>query len=187
MNKKKIRIEQLETLHNLDYLVREQKEYLVSRKLFQMSEWNKADTIGITVSKQPEIHTWEMIKRAWEEGKTVCVPKCIPKTKELHFYVLTSFTQLEKVYYDLYEPNPDKVSFIDKKKLDLILVPGLGFTKEGFRLGFGGGYYDRYLENFPGCTIALAFSEHLLKELPVEPFDVPVNKIVTEDGVINCE
>ena len=65
-------------------------------------------------------------------------------------------------------------------EVDLVLVPGLAFDREGFRLGYGGGYYDRYLRDFPGSSIGVAFSECITETLPRTIYDIPVNRVVTE-------
>ena len=67
-----------------------------------------------------------------------------------------------------------------------MFVPGLCFMKNGYRLGYGGGYYDRYLQNYKGMTVSLAFSDQVVDSLPVESFDIPVEKIVLNNQVIEC-
>ena len=114
-------------------------------------------------------------------------PKCYPKSRELKFFELTHFGQLEKTYYDLYEPKPAETAMIPLQHIDLMIVPGIAFTKTGYRLGFGGGYYDRLLTKFTGITVSLAFQEHIVEELPSESFDLPVGQILTDGGRIDCE
>ena len=93
----------------------------------------------------PEIPTFHIIEQAWHEGKEVAVPKCNPENKAMEFKKITSFEQLESVYSGLLEPVAETVKVRDQHDLDLLIVPGLAFTKDGYRLGFGGGYYDRFL------------------------------------------
>ncbi|GKU81259.1 5-formyltetrahydrofolate cyclo-ligase [Niallia sp. NCCP-28] len=143
----------------------------------------QAKSIGITISNFPEVDTYEIIHRAWELGKTVSVPKCLPKTREMAFRKLTSFHQLETVYSGLHEPIEKVTEETAPKEIDLLIVPGLGFTTEGFRLGFGGGYYDRYLMKYAGKTLSLAFEMQLMTDLPIETHDLPVDRIITNRGV----
>ncbi|MGR3765023.1 5-formyltetrahydrofolate cyclo-ligase [Rossellomorea sp. NS-SX7] len=186
MDKKAMRRDQLAALMAISQLEYEQKCHGIEQRLFQSHGWKNSDVIAVTISKPPEVNTWNIIKRGWEEGKKVCVPKCKPSTRELTFYELSSFTALEKVYYDLFEPIPSLTNTVHNETIQTVIVPGLAFTEKGYRLGFGGGYYDRFLSGYKGRTMSLAFSEQLVKSLPVESFDQPVDEIITESALIQC-
>ncbi|RFU64307.1 5-formyltetrahydrofolate cyclo-ligase [Peribacillus saganii] len=158
----------------------------IAEKLFLLPEWFDSKTIGITISTPPEVETARIIERAWLEGKTVTVPKCEPNERKLDFREITDFGQLETVYFGLKEPDPEKTNSIEQEVIDLMVVPGLAFTANGHRLGFGGGYYDRYLPSYMGPKISLAFNQQIISQLPHEPYDISVDKIVTPEGVITC-
>ncbi|WP_077213975.1 5-formyltetrahydrofolate cyclo-ligase [Bacillus dakarensis] len=162
----------------------EHLSYKISQALFSDPYWTDSETIGITISKFPEVDTYQIIRRAWEEKKTIVIPKCLPKQKEMDFRALTAFNQLESVYYGLFEPIETQTEFTEKEKIDLLIVPGLGFTRNGYRLGFGGGYYDRFLKNYNGKTLSLAFHQQLVEELPIEEHDIPVLKIITDQEIL---
>lgn len=153
---------------------------LVASKLFQ-----EAGTIAVTISRFPEVDTRLLIEHAWQTGKRVVVPKCIASTREMDFRAITSFDDLETVYMDLLEPIEERTSSIKKDEIDLQLVPGVVFSEKGFRIGFGGGYYDRYLEGYKGETISLAFEVQLIEAVPIEPHDIPVDWIITENRSIH--
>ncbi|MDX5473967.1 MAG: 5-formyltetrahydrofolate cyclo-ligase [Bacillaceae bacterium] len=154
--------------------------------LFQTKQWQEANTIGITVSRFPEVRTDEIIERAWSEGKKVVVPKCNPKSSTMDFYYIKSFQDLEIVYYGLREPIVNRTIYVPSSEIELIIVPGLIYDKKGYRIGFGGGYFDRYLQNFQGRKISLAFSTQVIEKVPRESFDIPVEAIITNEGVIRC-
>ncbi|MCH1624932.1 5-formyltetrahydrofolate cyclo-ligase [Fredinandcohnia quinoae] len=158
----------------------------ITEKIITLPEWNHAKTIGITISGKHEVNTEELIKMAWKANRRVVVPKCIPSTKKLVFREITSFSQLEVVFYGLKEPIEDQTKEVDQGDIDLLIVPGLRFTKEGYRLGHGGGYYDRFLTTYEGNTISLAFDIQIIDSLPIETFDLPVQKIITNEQMINC-
>ena len=80
----------------------------------------------------------------------------------MDFRILDCFDQLESVYFGLLEPIESKTKKVEPKEIDLMIVPGLGFDKDGFRLGVGGGYYDRFLQNYNGNTLSLAFQEQMV-------------------------
>ncbi|KMY54757.1 hypothetical protein AC623_13120 [Bacillus sp. FJAT-27231] len=186
MDKQSMRQRIKAELSILDRLTYEQYSFQIARRLFALKEWQEAQTVAITVSNMPEVDTWQIIRQGWIEGKRIVVPKCIPAERGMNFHELTAFTELETVYSGLYEPVPSCTSIVDRSRMDLILVPGLAFSRSGSRLGFGGGYYDRFLASYNGKTAALAFSQQLVEELPKEPHDLPVKKILTEEEVILC-
>ncbi|WP_433743147.1 5-formyltetrahydrofolate cyclo-ligase [Falsibacillus pallidus] len=185
MDKKEIRKEIKKKLDALSFLEHAQKSYLTASTLFSTPEWKNAQTIGITVSNSPELDTWSIIKRAWDEGKRTAVPKCLPENKGMVFKQLTTFTELERVFFGLYEPK-ESTSPILKVDIDLMIVPGLAYQKNGYRIGFGGGYFDRYLSDYEGAALSLAFKEQIVDSLPFESFDIPVHKIIVEREVIDC-
>ncbi|WP_226680077.1 5-formyltetrahydrofolate cyclo-ligase [Sutcliffiella horikoshii] len=184
--KSTIREEMKKTLGNMDPLSHEAKCKAIHEKLFASNEWQDAQTIAVTISRFPEVDTEAIIMRAWHEGKKVAVPKCFPNNKGMEFYFLENFNQLESVYFGLKEPIVTEVEICLKEKLEFILVPGLIFDEEGYRVGFGGGYYDRYLVDYTRSKVALAFTEQLVKKVPTDHYDIPVHKIVTNEVVYDC-
>ncbi|UII54864.1 5-formyltetrahydrofolate cyclo-ligase [Cytobacillus spongiae] len=184
MNKKILRNQMQERLNEISKPLYEHLSYEIARTLFETSEWKTAHTIAITVSKPPEVDTYQIIRKAWDEGKEIVVPKCYPNDKRMLFRKLTSFNELESVYFGLLEPIEKFTVEYAANEIDLMIVPGIAFSRSGFRLGFGGGYYDRYLENYDGITISLAFSCQLVDELPIESHDQSVSKIITEKELI---
>ncbi|MFS0861558.1 5-formyltetrahydrofolate cyclo-ligase [Fredinandcohnia sp. 179-A 10B2 NHS] len=159
----------------------------ITKHVIHLPEWQNAQTIGVTISGDYEVNTEGLIKHAWENNKRVVVPKCHPKTKDMTFREIKSFEQLEVVYFGLKEPIEEQTTSVDQSQIDLVIVPGLYFTKRGYRLGHGGGYYDRYLSSYNGQTISLAFPMQIVESLPIEEFDVPVQKLVTPSQVITCD
>ncbi|WP_226656921.1 5-formyltetrahydrofolate cyclo-ligase [Pseudalkalibacillus hwajinpoensis] len=157
----------------------------ILNRLYTYEPYNTAETIGLTVAMKGEINTKEIIEKAWTDGKRVAVPKCNPKTKQMTFHYLTEWDQLEKVYFGLEEPHPDKTALCPSVEIDLLLVPGLIFDRHGFRIGFGGGYYDRYLKRYTNSTVSLAYEFQLVEKVPTETFDLPVQAIITNDRIVN--
>jgi len=187
MSKDSIRKTILAGLASLDGKERSQIESTFYERLFSTDLWKKAESIGVTVSKGTEWETRPIIEEAWKEEKKVSVPKSIHKTRELHFYQLEDYNQLEVGYYDLEEPVPEKTNRTEIADIDLLIVPGVAFNKEGYRIGFGGGYYDRFLKDFSNETVSLAHTNQLREDLPIEEYDLPVDKIITEQGIIDCK
>ena len=186
MDKQVIRKQMIAKLNELSLEEHARLSRKIKRNIIQSDEFNKAEIIGITISRYPEIDTRLLIEAAWSMGKEVAVPRCKPDTREMDFRLLTSFDDLESVYMDLLEPIIAKTTSVLKEQIDLQIVPGVVFSNEGYRIGFGGGYYDRYMVGYKGETISLCFESQTGYDMPVEQHDVPVGKIITESRSINC-
>lgn len=183
-NKKAIRKQMRQALTELPKPLYEDYSYKIAKTIYEDQDWKQAKVIGITISKQPEVDTYQIIRHAWEMGKEVVIPKCYPKDNKLSFRTLSEFSQLESVFYGLLEPIEEQTIEKLPENIDLLIVPGLAYTKEGYRVGFGGGYYDRYLADFSGKTISLAFNFQVIPQIFIEKHDVPVSKIITNHEVI---
>ncbi|MBB6448260.1 5,10-methenyltetrahydrofolate synthetase [Geomicrobium halophilum] len=126
-----------------------------------------------------------IMEKGWKQGKKVCVPKCFPAKKELQFYEIDGYHQLEDGFFDLIEPIPEKTDKKNKEEMDVLIVPGLIFDRRGYRIGFGGGYYDRFLSDFPNQTISLASSFQVRATIPACEYDIPVQQIITENEILS--
>ncbi|MEK8198829.1 5-formyltetrahydrofolate cyclo-ligase [Lysinibacillus sp. FSL M8-0134] len=159
----------------------------IVKKVLQEPYIIEANTIGLTISNKPEVDTFLLIEELWQLGKKVAVPKCHPKTREMSFYAIDSFAQLETVYMHLREPIPERCEFVDANEMDVILVPGVVFDRYGYRIGYGGGYYDRYVLNYKkGKLLSMLFDEQIIDRVPTEEHDCPVDIIVTPSKRIDC-
>ncbi|MEK3931528.1 5-formyltetrahydrofolate cyclo-ligase [Bacillus sp. FSL R7-0642] len=156
----------------------------IAFSVYAQKEWAEAKTVGITLSMENEVNTYAIIEKAWEEGKKVVVPKCNKETRTMSFRQISNFDQLEIVYMNLREPIPARTEEVNANDIDLQIVPGVAYTERGERIGYGGGYYDRYLLHYKGKTLSLAYSFQIVEHIPVEPFDKNVEKIITEKGTM---
>ncbi|HET6871552.1 MAG TPA: 5-formyltetrahydrofolate cyclo-ligase [Sporolactobacillaceae bacterium] len=186
LDKKEWRGTIMSRLKRLSVEDRQLRSNAIYEHLVRLSNWATSETIGVTISTPNEIETRPIIEKAWEQAKEVAVPKCLPQTKQLDFRKLTHFSQLESVFYGLQEPIQDQTVPMAPEYIDLLIVPGLCFDSRGYRIGFGGGYYDRYLVHFNGVKVALAYEEQLIETVPEESHDIPVDFLITPSGVIPC-
>ena len=141
------------------------------------------------VSYDSEVDTRQIMAAAWAAGKSVAVPKCVPADKTLRFYRIDSFDDLEPGFKDILEPVDDPERLLHAKDMvgSVCLVPALVYDADGHRIGYGGGYYDRFLSFYPGDKLGLARTTQLSSNpLPHEDHDVPVDVIVTETCVWTC-
>ncbi|WP_019414929.1 5-formyltetrahydrofolate cyclo-ligase [Paenisporosarcina sp. TG20] len=186
MEKSILRKMTLQVLNEMELLEHQQKSQKIQKRLIKEDDIKNAQIIGITLSSLPEVDTWNLIEELWNQGKQVAVPKCNPISREMNFYVIDSYNQLEVVYMKLKEPIPNMTKSVNENQIDVLIVPGVVFDRRGYRIGFGGGYYDRFLSGYGGPTVALAFNSQMIEKVPVERFDLPVNIILTESERIQC-
>lgn len=184
--KKVVRKTMLLSLSKIDERERNEISNQIQQHLFQSDLWRNAQTIGVYLSIGDEWDTREIVNRAFEEGRSVVIPKTIPDTKELVFYRISNLNQTVMGPFKLEEPDVEVTESVDKDDIDLLIVPGLAFTRDGYRIGFGGGYYDRFLADFVHPTVSILHSSQIVDTFSVEHFDIPVNYLVTEKGFINC-
>lgn len=186
MQKSILRNEVRELLANMTATIYRDQSFAVVKKVLQETSIKEAEIIGVTISNIPEVDTIYLIEALWQLGKTVAVPKCDPQTRQMAFYAIDSFAQLETVYMHLREPITASCQFVDANEIDVMLVPGVVFDKRGYRIGYGGGYYDRYLLKYSGKLLSLIFDEQLREEVPTEVYDCPVDVLLTPTKRIDC-
>lgn len=180
MRKKELRKQARDIFKQISANEKTAIERHLAAQLWETTYWENAEKIGITISMDHEWNTKPIIEKAWEQKKIVAVPKCLPTSKQLKFYQLESFAALEESIFNLHEPKPAISKPVRGKDLDLVIVPGLLFDAKGYRIGFGGGYYDRFLATYPHTTISLLSHVQLVHGLPYESFDIPVDILLTD-------
>ncbi|UCB44668.1 MAG: 5-formyltetrahydrofolate cyclo-ligase [Spirochaetota bacterium] len=157
---------------------------LIERNLFEWPVFQKTKYFSCYISFRSEIDTNSIMEKAIDMGKTVVVPKINTGTKKMNFYIINDTKNcLTEGAYGILEPL-DSCKEADYGKLDLIIAPGLAFTLRGGRLGYGGGYYDRFLgshSNMHSCV--LTYDCLILDSLPVKENDIPVDYLISESGV----
>ena len=142
-------------------------EYSNSRRILAYADYNH------------EVMTKYIIEAAWNDGKEVAVPKVVGQ--DMVFYKLTDFAQLEKGYFGI--PEPARGEIVQWEEA-LMIMPGVAFDRQNHRVGYGGGFYDRFLEKHPYITrVAVAFEFQMMSEVPVEPTDISPEIIVTEKEI----
>ena len=186
MDKKFIRNQVRQSLQTIDSEQYKLSSLLIKERLLREPSILKGNTIAITISNKREVDTKEIIESLWGLKKKVVVPKCEPVDRSMNFYEIENFHQLENVYMDLQEPKPESSQLVKASQIDCIIVPGIVFDNKGYRVGYGGGYYDRYLTQFNGIMISLAFDIQLVMDVPKENYDIPIDLILTETKRIDC-
>jgi len=162
----------------------------VAANLWSVPEFTAATSILFFISFRSEVDTVPMIRRALDEGKVVCVPCTDDGDKSMvasRIFDLES--DLEVGNYDIPEPRGECLRPVPAEEIDVVLMPGVAFDDSGGRLGYGGGYYDRFLERCgPRCAlIAVAFEIQIIEHVPCADHDHHIHKVVTESRVIDCQ
>jgi len=162
---------------------------VIANKLYETEYYKNAKRIMSFVSAGNEVNTHEIIKRSISVGKSMTVPFTIHSPREMKASELFDFSELEISYHNILAPKKEFHRFVDSGTIDLILVPGVAFAKNGYRVGYGGGYYDRFLSEIDKniIKIALGFDLQVVDEVPIEKFDIPVDLIITEKSTIYCK
>lgn len=143
-------------------------------------EYQSCGRLFIFVSSPIECDTSQIINDAFNSGKRVAVPRCGEKPGQMDFYYITSTDDLEKGAFSLLEPVPERCEKATDYSSGFCVVPGLCFDLEGYRVGFGKGYYDRFLDSFKGITAGICYSRYTLKQLPRGTFDRHTDMLITE-------
>jgi 5,10-methenyltetrahydrofolate synthetase len=166
-----------------DYINRSNAE--IADILAAMAEFAAARTIFAYYSVGREVDTHEIIRCALESGKTVALPIVFGGGR-MEYGILNSDTTMEPGSLNIPEPGPDSIRVIPQKG-DIVLVPALYYTKDGYRLGQGGGYYDRLLASCPAYTVGITRELLIRESVPSEIHDIPVQCLVSETGIIRID
>lgn len=177
MDKKNLRRIALTKRENCNYTEKDKK---ITQIFLKSSDYKNAKSIFIYNSSENEIDTREIIKKAFSDKKTVYIPKIISKGV-MKLSKINEKTVLTQNLLGIFESE----KFTERAAPDIAVVPCLMADEKGFRLGYGGGFYDIYLSKFKGKSICLCYSDDVVKSLPIEDFDIRCDKIITEEGEIN--
>lgn len=187
MDKKELRREIKQRLAEMPRKDRIEKSKQICQHLLAADAFQKASVVMTFLSMPHEVDTTPIILHAWQQGKTVAVPKVSWEQRHMIPVEIQSLeTEIEKGNHGLRNPMTGiPVPFED---IDLVLTPGLGFDIQGNRLGRGGAYYDRFFKTagLRAARWALSFSIQVLDQIPVDGEDMPIDAIVTESGITPC-
>lgn len=154
---------------------------LVYKRVTGLYQYRNAELVLSYVSKDIETDTLKLIERAWSDGKRVAVPRCIDGTRLMQFYYITSFDQLEKSSFGVMEPIEELCEKLaEAPENSLCIVPGMAFDSQGYRLGYGKGYYDRFLSDYKGVKVGVCYSDCIKWTLPRGKYDKPVDILITD-------
>ena len=162
----------------------------IEARLVGLPEFAQTEVLLAYLDFGPEVRTRGIIERAWAAGKTVALPWCVPGTHEMRWFKIESFEDLVRSSLGVEEPRPldENEQLLGAGQRMMALVPGLTFDPSGYRLGYGGGFYDTFLAKFDGISVGLVreaqLSEDLRSEGIIDAHDLPAQLVVSEERVI---
>lgn len=183
--KDELRLEYSERRKNMDRSERDRRDAAICRAAVNLVSFRYAEYVMLYAATDEEIDVSEIARAAWESGKKVAFPKCDKETHTMKYHIVSSLDELSKDAYGILEPSADAPVYDPKSDAggSVCFVPGLLYDKAGYRLGYGKGFYDRYLSGYSGCTIGVVYSDYIVPSVPRGRFDVTVNVLLTEKGV----
>ncbi|MGB5366799.1 MAG: 5-formyltetrahydrofolate cyclo-ligase [Polyangiales bacterium] len=154
----------------------------IRKRLVGVAELERAATVLAFASIGSEVQTRPIIEEAWSAGKRVALPRV--DGDELRLHLIHSQAPLTVGAFSVPEPAED-APVIEPDEIDFALIPGLALDPRGYRIGYGGGYYDRLIPRLSNaCTCAVGYDFQLISEVPELPFDVSVDLVITDCRVI---
>lgn len=176
---------------NMDKQRKNIYDKMIFEKIISLDDYKNAKTILCFVSTDIEVDTIMLLKYSLLKGKNVAIPKCEDKNGNMNFYLIGSLDDLEISTFSLLEPNTTKCKCVDdsviNSKNSVCITPGFAYDRFGFRIGFGKGYYDRFLSGFAGKKIAVCYNECIANALPHGRFDIASDLIITPKYVITSK
>jgi len=181
--KRRLRQDCLVYRENLAPAIKSRFENKIANKVFNLWAFRESSCLLAYIAKPLEVDTRAIVLGAFQQGKSVAVPRCIPDTRQMEFRIMTSYDDLRPGAYGILEPDPEHCPPANQKDYPICLVPALAFDKEGYRLGFGKGYFDRFLSAFQGVKVGICFDACVLEKLPRGRYDKRVDFLITESRI----
>ena len=152
----------------------------IQSRVLSLREYARHTKVFAYVSKDIEVDTKGIIEAAWLNQKKVAVPLCLSGKRDMDFYYINSWEDVAPGAFGVLEPIVQRCQRVEDLSRGLCLVPGLSFDIKGFRLGYGKGYYDRFLDKFGGVTVGLCYSSCIQWKLPHGRYDQAVDFLLTD-------
>ncbi len=185
LRKKELRDKYSQLRRQLDASYKLRSDNKICDLVLSLASYRFADAVLMYAPKPEEVNVMRIAEKALSDGKTVAFPRCNKENTTMKYLIVTSLDQLEVGAYGLLEPPIDfpELAIGDGTAHALCIIPALLYDKEGYRLGYGKGYYDRCLAQFKGTKLGVAYSGFVCDKVPRGRFDLSADVLVTEKGV----
>ncbi|MBS7527003.1 5-formyltetrahydrofolate cyclo-ligase [Fusibacter paucivorans] len=184
MDKKQLRQQMIKKRNTLDANTLSTYSLSIAQHLSNLVFFNTARAVAGFVDFRNEVQMEPILQHLLNKSTPLMLPRISDDGTQMHFYQVDSLAHLVKSRLGIMEPDPQKCVLGDLSQLTLVLTPGVAFTRDGYRLGYGGGYYDRFFQSLGEdvLRIGLAFDLQIVQSIPVEPHDIRLHGYVTENG-----
>lgn len=185
LNKEEIRKENKEKRKLMTKSEVEKKSRTAAFHFLESDVYKNSDTVMLYYPIGNETDTAYILKKAFEDGKKVAFPVTNPQSNEITAVLADRETEFSRGAYSI--PEPTEKRPIDKNMTDVVLVPGIAFDKSGMRIGFGKGCYDRFLKDIRAKKVGFCYNFQIKDKICGDAFDVQMDYLVSESGMICCE
>jgi 5-formyltetrahydrofolate cyclo-ligase len=157
----------------------------IVERLIELDQIRRAPTLMVYLGFGSEVIVDGLILWGWGEGKRIAVPLCRPESRELIACRIDGFGELGRGHYGIREPMAGFIRPVSPGEIEAVVVPAVAFDRRGCRVGYGGGYYDRFLPGLlHAARIGAVFARQIVEKIPADPYDAAVDRIVTETELI---
>ena len=183
--KDELRAKYLAARASMDKDTRRERDLGVCNTAKGLVSFRYAEFVLLYAATENEIDVTEIAEAAWKSGKKVAFPRCDKATHTMKYHIVSSMDELAVDSYGIREPSEDAPIYdpVSEKGSAVCFVPGLLYDKAGYRLGYGKGFYDRYLSEFSGSKIGVVYSDYVMPVVPRGRFDVSDDNLLTEKAV----
>lgn len=183
--KDEIRAEYSARRASMDPAEKKRRDDAICRAATALASFRYAEYVLLYASTENEIQVQAIAEEALARGKKIAFPRCDKESHTMQYHLVSSLDELAQDSYGILEPPQENPIYDPENDLGsaVCFVPGLVYDKAGYRLGYGKGFYDRYLSHFSGCTLGVVYSDYILPTVPRGRFDVSVDILLTEKGV----
>jgi 5-formyltetrahydrofolate cyclo-ligase len=184
-NKKELRRHLLEVRSRLSSAYKKECSDIICRKVTGHPAYKQAKTVMFYMPVRGEADVLPALKEALSSGKRVILPKTEKEKKSIRCFRIRGLKDLTEGAYGILEPDASLCQEIVVQEVELVIVPGVGFDVSGFRLGYGGGYYDRFLSRHPGAVrMGVAYDEQIVNDVKPEPHDCRMDWLVSPRKIL---
>lgn len=191
-NKQKIRTQMKEKRDAISEEIRREKEKIITYRLINSGWFAKAENILVYAAIKSEVRLWDFVQKAWKNNKRLFFPKV--SGRQMDFFCIHSEEELAEGAFSVLEPDTDQYRLelfhagTFSPEASVMLVPGVAFSEDGYRIGYGGGYYDRYLAAHRDLyTAGIAYAEQFVPRIPAEEHDIQLNEIISDKEVLKLK
>ena len=185
--KRELRAKYRKIRENMDPAQKKEFDEAIFKRMVASPFYRDARTLLCYVSTPIEVDTIGLIQHAFSDKKTVAVPKCLDRSGKMAFYAIQSINELKEDTFGLLEPDPSVHACVSDFSGALCILPAFAFDTEGYRIGFGKGYYDRFLQRFNGVKVGICYPSCIANKLPHGRYDVPADYVVTPKYILTIK